>query len=582
MEAVGNIFFDISNANFSISATVPSFDFDTPAPATIACPPPTSASITLGSVANFGFTTAINLSASGAPAGTSVSFGSNPLTPGNSTSVTLNNTNLLSSGSYPITVTGVAGAITRTRILAFNIQAGAPPVINTQPSTQNICVGSPVTFSVVATGATSYQWQLSTDGGGSFNNIAGATASSYSILGVQLSNSGQYRSIVTGPCDAVTSSAATLNVQSLPAITASPQTVVICTGSSNTFNATATGTNITLQWQLSTDGGTNFNNIPSATTSSYTVNGVTLAMNGYRYRLVATGTCAPPAVSNAATLTVVAPVAITLQPQDDEVCSEGNINLNVSITSDLPANYQWQVSTNGGANFTNLANGGVYSGVTSAILAITGATTDLDGNLYRVVLSNAACTTPTISTAAALTVRQRPNIDLVAAPLLSLSPGQSTTLTATPSTSTGGDITIEWILNSVTVPNTGNTRLVTVEETGVYQVQIDEAWPGGLVCTNVSDEVTIAAPGSNRLFIFPTPNTGEFTVAYFNSNGSSTTRTVNVFDAHGARVHQERFTISGPYTLLHINIKPAQGGIYIVDVRDANGKKLADGKVLVH
>jgi hypothetical protein len=40
--------------------------------------------------------------------------------------------------------------------------------------------------------------------------------------------------------------------------------------------------------------------------------------------------------------------------------------------------------------------------------------------------------------------------------------------------------------------------------------------------------------------------------------------------------------VAGPYTLLSVDIKPAQKGVYYVVVGDAAGKKLAEGKVLVH
>ena len=60
------------------------------------------------------------------------------------------------------------------------------------------------------------------------------------------------------------------------------------------------------------------------------------------------------------------------------------------------------------------------------------------------------------------------------------------------------------------------------------------------------------------------------------------TRTVTVYDSKGANVYNEKFPVTGPYTLLSVDIKPAQSGIYYVVIGDATGKKLAEGKVLVH
>ena len=119
IEAVGNIFFDISNANFTIAAPAASFTLTAPVPAPASCPAPASMQTTLTATFNGGYINPITLSASGNPGGTTVVFGTNPLTPANpSTTVTLTGTNTLSFGAYTITVTGVGAAHqTRHRIL---------------------------------------------------------------------------------------------------------------------------------------------------------------------------------------------------------------------------------------------------------------------------------------------------------------------------------------------------------------------------------------------------------------------------------------------------------------------------------
>ena len=245
VEAVGNIFFDISNSNFTITSASPGFDFDIPAATSVACSGPTSATVTLGSISYFSYTTPINLSASGVPFGTTVTFSVNPLIPGNSTVVTLNNTNTLSAGTYNVTITGVSGSITQNRIITFIVQAGTAPTISTLPSNITVCAGSSVLFSVVASGAiTGYQWQLSTDGGTSFNNIVGASGSSFTVAGTIVSqNNYRYRVIVSTQCASTTSNATTLNVNAsptVPVLTASSTT--ICLGDIATLNATATST----------------------------------------------------------------------------------------------------------------------------------------------------------------------------------------------------------------------------------------------------------------------------------------------------------------------------------------------------
>ena len=80
------------------------------------------------------------------------------------------------------------------------------PSITTQPQSQTVSAGAPVTFSVTATGKPTYQWL--------FNGspISGATGSSYSIASSQSSNAGTYTVIVTNPAGAVTSNGAVLTV----------------------------------------------------------------------------------------------------------------------------------------------------------------------------------------------------------------------------------------------------------------------------------------------------------------------------------------------------------------------------------
>jgi hypothetical protein len=169
----------------------------------------------------------------------------------------------------------------------------------------------------------------------------------------------------------------------------------------------------------------------------------------------------------------------------------------------------------------------------------------------------------------------------VAAPLTNLLPGQITTLTATPSASTGGTLTTNWIKNGTGFTNAGNTYVANVEAIGTYSIAIQETFSSGLVCSNQSADVIIGATISSQLFIFPSPNDGNFTVSYYNADGTSTQRKITIFDSKGAMVYNRQFNITGPYTLIPINLQSSSRGIYYVVVGDATGRKLADGKVHV-
>lgn len=572
VEAIDNIFFDISNANFTLTTPVTGFDFGAATPATLSCPAPASTAFTFTTSGVSGFSTPINLTATNVPAGASVTYAANPVTPGTSVTATVSGLASLAAGTYTITITGTAGSVVRTRDLQITINPGAAPTITTQPSAVTSCAGSNVSFTVAATGATGYQWQVSTDGGTNYTNISGATTATLSLNAIAATlNNNRYRVVVAGQCGSAVSNAAQLTVQTAPAISAQPQSATLCLGSNATFSVTASGTGLSYQWQLSTDAGANFSNISGATNASLTVNSITTAMNNNRYRVIVSGTCPSPATSSAATLTVVSPPTVATSPASTAICATGNVTFTASSTSPGVL-YQWQVSTDGGANYSSIA------GATTATLQLNSVTTDMNNNRYRVALTNATCTAPVFSTAAVLTVNARPTVDLTATPFTNLLPGQQTTLNANIVPSAAG-FNITWYFNGNVLPGvTGTSFLVDSVKVGDYKVAIVNTTTG---CNNESAVLSIGATSSSRLFIYPSPNNGRFTVSYFNSNGQNTSRLITVFDSKGAKVYQRQFTITGPYQLLDVDIRPLMGGIYHVVVGDASGKKLVEGKVLV-
>ena len=93
--------------------------------------------------------------------------------------------------------------------------ASAAPVIVTQPAAASVVAPATATFDVVATGtpAPAYRWQLSTDAGASYADIAGAVASSYALPTSSAADNGhRFRVIVANAAGSVTSDAATLTV----------------------------------------------------------------------------------------------------------------------------------------------------------------------------------------------------------------------------------------------------------------------------------------------------------------------------------------------------------------------------------
>ena len=105
-------------------------------------------------------------------------------------------------------------------------------------------------------------------------------------------------------------------------------------------------------------------------------------MNGWKYRCVVTNTVGS-ATSNAATLTVNVPPAITDEPLDQDVSVGESATFSVTATGTAPLTYTWEVSVNDGASWATAPG---TSNEASYIAANVQG--DMDGELYRCTISN--------------------------------------------------------------------------------------------------------------------------------------------------------------------------------------------------
>jgi|GEM_PF-1136573 len=330
------------------------------------------------------------------------SAGSNP-TYSNWTTATLNLTNAAAGNNGYLYRCVVSGTCTPAAS-----SSGATLTVNTahsitgQPVDRTVCVASPATFGVTVTGTATYQWQVSTDGGSNYNNITSAgsnptysgwTAATLSLSGIIAADSGyRYKCVVSGPCaSSVESQAKILVVKRLPAISTHPGSYSMGEGSDVNFAVVASGSELTYQWQEDTSGS-NWANISNggkysgASTNTLEISNITSTMNGYNYRCVVSGYCTPSATSNAGTLTVTTAPAITGQPANSAICSGANTYFDIDATGTITG-YQWKMYN--GSIWSDVINGGVYSGATTDSLRITGATTGMNGYQYRCVVSGA-------------------------------------------------------------------------------------------------------------------------------------------------------------------------------------------------
>ncbi len=158
VKAIDNVFYDMSNVDFSIVASTQSgFVLNNPTVPN-SCTG-TNMVANLNSAGLSGFSTPITLSATGNPGANPVVFGTNPLTPGAATTVTLSGT--VAPGAYTVTVTGTAGAIVKSTNIIFTV--GTPAVAPTATLPANFAIGvvqKPTLTWQAAAGAVSYNLEV--------------------------------------------------------------------------------------------------------------------------------------------------------------------------------------------------------------------------------------------------------------------------------------------------------------------------------------------------------------------------------------------------------------------------------------
>ena len=288
------------------------------------------------------------------------------------------------AGSYTAVASNSAGSATSSAATLTVSTATSAPTITTQPASQTVAPGGAASFTVTASGnpAPTYQWQK----GGV--NIAGATGATYTIASVATTDAGNYTAVASNSAGTATSAAATLTVSTAttaPAITTQPSSQTVTPGSAATFSITASGNPAPVfQWYF---GGTAI----SGATSATLLLGNVQAASGGNYYVTVTNSVGS-VISITATLTVQTQAAVTLVPS--QLVTIGH-DVAISATGGS-GTMQWQVSTDSGVSWQNLADNSTYSGTTSSTLEILRVPSALNGNMYRCQVSGAASSATTL------------------------------------------------------------------------------------------------------------------------------------------------------------------------------------------
>ena len=390
--------------------------------------------------------------------------GSIPLPGATTSTLTIAKVTTSDAGSYSVAVANSAGSVTSS---AATLSVIAAPSIVSQPADQTVVAGVGVTFSVAASGAgpLTYQWFK-----GSIP-LSGATTSTLTIAKVTTSDAGSYSVAVANSAGTVTSSAATLSVISAPSIVSQPADQTVVAGVGVTFSIAANGAGpLTYQWFKGSIP------LPGATTSTLTIAKVTTSDAG-SYS-VAVANSAGTVTSSAATLSVITPPSIAMQPVNQTISAGQAVSFSVVAVGTGPLAYQWY-------------RGSVaISGATRDTFAIAKAKAPDAGN-YMVVVSNTAG--EVTSSPATLFVITPPSV-VHGPPDRSATPGTTTTFSVVADGT--APFSYQWYKGSSPLPGETTDTLalsnISAADAGDYEVVISNS--AGAITSDPGRLVVITAP----------------------------------------------------------------------------------------
>lgn len=250
-------------------------------------------------------------------------------------------------------------------------------VILEQPEDVTAGVKSPVTFSVTAKNAVSYQWQYSKDGKKWYDSSAASAKTNSLTITVSSANAGNtYRCLITGKDASVLySNEVCINLIPGVVILSQPHSVTGILGETISFTLEAENA-VSYQWYYSKDGTSWYKSgVTGNNTASISVK-ITATNQNYKYRCRMVGQDGNGKNSNA-----VGIVVVKEQPQ----VSQAIIGTTASFTvkADNIASYQWQYSKNNGESWFNSSAAGYNTSTISMKATVTNHNT-----IYRCKLTN--------------------------------------------------------------------------------------------------------------------------------------------------------------------------------------------------
>lgn len=339
-----------------------------------------------------------------------------------------------------------------------------------------------------------------------------------------------------------------------PSITQQPTSLTITQGNNASFMVIAGGDPpLSYQWRF------NGNDLADATSASLTITNAQAADAG-NYDVVVLNNVGS-VTSAVATLTVLTPPLITQQPQDQTVPEGTDATFSVTASGSPPLFYQWQ------------SNGVEVITATNASLIVSNALLAQGGEMYRVVVTNAAGSVT--SDPATLFVAALPTWTITTQPQ-SRTVVAGTNVSFNVSANGTPPLTYQWRFNGADILAATNSSLTLTNvqpvNEGAYDAVVYDA--GGSSRTSRLASLTVLVPPT----ITQPPQSQSVVV------GSNITFTV-VAGGTAPLSYEWRFNDSAlpdqtNATLTLTNVQAADAGIYTAVVSNSAGSVTTDPATL--
>lgn len=299
----------------------------------------------------------------------------NPNTTGESittqTTSTISNTLTSTTGNtevvvYTVTPTSSGGNCVGS-VQTVSVTVSPTPVVTVTPTSQTLCSGSVTSVSLTSNvaGAT-FTWTVNQSG------VSGGSGGSGSVISQTLATTGSTAGSAVytitpgiGACSGAPATA-TITVNPVPSLTATPATQGLCSGQATSVSLSSNVTGTTYSWAVTQSGASGASNGSGSTiTQTLTATGSASGTADYTITPTANGCSGTPVV---VTITVSPMPTVTATPSSQSLCSGSSTS--IALTSNVTGTtFSWSATQTGVSGASNSSGSSITETLTT-----TGAT----------------------------------------------------------------------------------------------------------------------------------------------------------------------------------------------------------------